>query len=852
MPKTIHTLANPTYISLFSCAGVGCYGFKMEGFSCIASVELSQRRLNVQTYNDKCKYPTGYICGDMTADATKERVFAEIERWKRHEKLKKVDVLIATPPCQGISVQNHKKKNEINRNSLVVESVEMVDRIRPKVFVFENVMAFEKTLCITKDEQIKPIGEFIRETLGSEYIISSRILNFMNYGANSSRTRTLVIGVNKSYKESIVPYDLFPSFSKEKTLREVIGDFPALEWGEISKDDFYHAFRTYDVRMRDWIHDLKEGESAFDNDDPLKRPHRFVDGEIVENIQKNRDKYTRQRWNRFIQCVHTRNDQLAAQNTIHPEEDRVFSIREIMKMMNIPSSFNWVNLTLEQLNALNETEKRRVYKQNETNIRQCLGEAVPTIIMQQIAHRIKELFGRKIVSAAEINRIIKDENLAVRENLLDFLENNPLELDVQTLIRITELCNAKREENEAFYTNRYLVNETVGRLPDFSQNEIRILEPSVGAGSFLPLLFRRYAYIPHVIIDVVDIDPNSIANLQILLRYFDVPSNFTINLICRDFLFFDPPYKYDVAVGNPPFSKTRQKAKDIPFASFENYNKETRDLAEIFLERCMSKADCVALILNKSILSAEEFFPTHNLLRGVRMDCIIDFGRHGFTGVSIETICLMVYPKQKPSMTTVYNMKFNRIFHQKQNYITDRKYPYFIIYRDADFDRVAEHLQFNVFNVFRDRQITKTNSSKKKGKNRMWVIKGRNINDDARGVTHIADYDTFIDRDVAKDLNSYVYVNDDSVYLTPNMTYNTRVIKNIPDVIADGSIAILIPKQNGLVLTDEQLAYFSSDEYRKFYITARNLSTQSINVDKCSVYFYGILKNDDEFIGAIS
>ena len=46
-------------------------------------------------------------------------------------------------------------------------------------------------------------------------------------------------------------------------------------------------------------------------------------------------------------------------------------------------------------------------------------------------------------------------------------------------------------------------------------------------------------------------------------------------------------------------------------------------------------------------------------------------------------------------------------------------------------------------------------------------------------------------------------------------------------------------------LTEEQMAYFCSDEYRRFYITARNLSTQSINVDKCSVYFYGIIKNDD-------
>ena len=84
------------------------------------------------------------------------------------------------------------------------------------------------------------------------------------------------------------------------------------------------------------------------------------------------------------------------------------------------------------------------------------------------------------------------------------------------------------------------------------------------------------------------------------------------------------------------------------------------------------------------------------------------------------------------------------------------------------------------------------------------------------------------------------------------MTYNTRVIRNVPDAITDGSIAVLIPKRKDMELTDEQLAYFSSNEYRQFYITARNLSTQSINVDKCSVYFYGVLKNDDEPTGAVS
>ena len=106
--------------------------------------------------------------------------------------------------------------------------------------------------------------------------------------------------------------------------------------------------------MRAWIHDLKEGESAFDNTDIEKRPHQIKDGKIVENTRKNADKYTRQFWDKVGPCVHTRNDQLASQNTIHPKDDRVFSIRELMRMMTIPESFKWVVMSLEELNSLSK------------------------------------------------------------------------------------------------------------------------------------------------------------------------------------------------------------------------------------------------------------------------------------------------------------------------------------------------------------------------------------------------------------------------------------------------------------------------------------------------------------------
>ena len=831
-----------TYVSLFSSAGVGCYGFHCEGFRCVATNELQPRRMEVQRANSKCRFDSGYIVGDVSKKDVKARIYEEVERWSRLGN-DRVDVVMATPPCQGISVINHKKNaGEIKRNSLVVESVEIIQAIRPRVFVFENVQAFQKTPCVTPTGEVLPIGSYIRRSLGGAYVISGRVLNFMNYGSNSSRTRTLVIGVDRELRDQLVPYDLFPVFRQEKTLREVIGSFRPLDWGEIDPTDFYHAFRVYNRRMRPWIHGLREGESAFDNADPECRPHRIVNGVRSENIQKNRDKYTRQKWDRFVQCVHTRNDQLAAQNTVHPVEDRVFSIREIMAMMTVPPSFRWTSKTLSELNALSDEEKRGVYRQHETNIRQCLGEAVPTEVIRQVAANVRCGLKRKQATASGLKRLVANQNLSKLSDVRDFICENPLGLDVSQLMRIAEVCNSRREETEAFYTNKFIVNDIMGVLPEFGKDEVRILEPSVGVGNFLPFLFKRYAHVPHVTIDVVDIDQDSLGILRLLLEKTGIPGNFTVNAICDDFLLHEFDGKYDLVVGNPPFC--RICAKDGRYAPLlmEGSFKGSRDIADLFLRKSMKLAGCVALVLNKTLLSSEEYAQTRDVLRRSRIAAILDFGRYGFTGVSIETMCLVVEPSKKPGVMRVCNMKFNRDECVEQTYVTDPSLPYFVIYRDREFDAVAEKMTFGAFDVVRDRQITKRLLTHTFGKGDLRVIKARNIADNG-AIVDIDGYDSYIPRPVAERLSVYRYVGDRSVYLSPNMTYNPRVIRNRPGWIPDGSVAVLVPHP-GVCLTSRQMAYFSTTEYRSFYAKARNYSTQSINIDKTSIHFFGVLKDD--------
>ncbi|OOQ08291.1 DNA cytosine methyltransferase [Helicobacter pylori] len=255
-----------TYISLFSGAGVGCYGFLEEGFECVATNEILEKRLNIQRINNKCKFDEGYICGDIKELEIKEKILKRIEFYSKNFGNDRVDLVVATPPCQGMSVANHKKKNdEIKRNSLVIESVDLIKQIKPRFFILENVPSFYKTGCIDKNDNLLEIGSMIEQNLSGDYRLYDEVINFKNFGANSSRTRTLVIGVCKEFKDFTSALEFFPDFKQEKTLKEVIGSLKPLTWGEYDSTDFYHSFRTYPKHMQEWIKDLKEGQSAFEN-----------------------------------------------------------------------------------------------------------------------------------------------------------------------------------------------------------------------------------------------------------------------------------------------------------------------------------------------------------------------------------------------------------------------------------------------------------------------------------------------------------------------------------------------------------------------------------------------------------
>ncbi len=699
-----------TYISLFSSAGVGCFGFKEENFQCVATVEILERRLKIQKYNHKCACESGYICGDMTEQTTKDKVFAELDLWKRSFNVNDLDVLIATPPCQGMSVANHKKKNELKRNSLVVESIAITEAMRPKFFVFENVRAFLSSVCTDTDNTNKAINEAIEGHLSGMYNISCDVVNFKDYGNPSSRTRTLVIGVRKDIKE-ITPYDLFPDRQPERTLRETIGDLPPLRtMGEISPTDIYHNFRRYSPHMEAWI----------------------------------------------------------------------------------------------------------------------------SLIHRQITHKIRMCLCRSSLSEQDVKTLVVKRGLTETAKLLAFIRDTHSHTFAE-LAKIAELANARRDDHAAYYTRQDICYAIVRRLPTPKKNSIRILEPSVGVGNFLPMLIQKYSNIPEVSIDVVDIDANSITILQELVSKISIPSNIHINYIHDDFLLHVFEHRYDVVVGNPPFMKIINDRSLLTRYKAEAHNQNTNNLFAYFIEKAMRIGDFVSLIVPKSLINAPEFNETRNLLSTHSVKRVIDFGEKGFKGVKIETICIQVSTTEKPTSMTIESYITSSVRKCEQSYITSSDFPYWLIYRDCEFDAVASTLTFNVFRAFRDRVITKA-ITKPSGKVR--VLKSRNIGDNE--IVDIPGYDSYID-DIAG-LDVAKYLNHEGCVLLPNLTYNPRACFLPKGCIADGSVAILTPIANERV-TEKDLAFYATKKFARFYAIARNMGTRSLNIDNNSVFFFGILKH---------
>lgn len=149
-----------------------------------------------------------------------------------------IDVIIGGPPCQAYSVagrvRDENGMRDDYRNYLFEHYLNVVNRYRPKVFVFENVPGI---LSAAPDGT--PITDLIRQgfsNIGYDIIGDLRIakVNASDFGVPQNRERMIIVGIDSTrYKDTQKILgrfysEILPSYKENKkiTVREAIGDLP--------------------------------------------------------------------------------------------------------------------------------------------------------------------------------------------------------------------------------------------------------------------------------------------------------------------------------------------------------------------------------------------------------------------------------------------------------------------------------------------------------------------------------------------------------------------------------------------------------------------------------------------------
>ena len=203
-------MPRPIGIDLFAGAGGLSLGFEAAGFDVVAAVEIDPIHCAAHKFN----FPqTATICKsviDVTGDELRKR--AGIGK-------KDVDVVFGGAPCQGFSLIG-KRALDDPRNQLVHHFVRLVDELRPKYFVFENV----KGLTVGTHRQfLQEIIEAFQEC-GYEIQLPYKVLNAADYGVPQDRRRLFLMGKRKGMK---LPD--YPEPSGRATVKQAISDLPDAE-----------------------------------------------------------------------------------------------------------------------------------------------------------------------------------------------------------------------------------------------------------------------------------------------------------------------------------------------------------------------------------------------------------------------------------------------------------------------------------------------------------------------------------------------------------------------------------------------------------------------------------------------
>lgn len=162
-------------VSLFSGGGGLDLGFVTEGYNVIWAIDNNKNA--IETY--KANIGNHIMCADIN----------QIDI----NKIPHADVVIGGPPCQSFSLAG-KRNVEDERGQLVWKYIHIIEQIRPKAFVFENVSG----LLSAKNSQGEKIIDLLKSAFKEiGYTIEQRVMNAADYGIPQRRKRVIIVGLKE-------------------------------------------------------------------------------------------------------------------------------------------------------------------------------------------------------------------------------------------------------------------------------------------------------------------------------------------------------------------------------------------------------------------------------------------------------------------------------------------------------------------------------------------------------------------------------------------------------------------------------------------------------------------------------
>jgi DNA (cytosine-5)-methyltransferase 1 len=328
-----------TAIDLFCGAGGLSEGFRQAGFHVVAGNDFNE------------------AAGETFESTHSEARFfpGAIQNWSAEDFLRagslkagELDLLGGGPPCQGFSVYNHQRGLHDARSSLYHEYLRLVDGLRPKWVVLENVTG------MTSAGNGAAV-EGIADGLGAlGYRVETRILRAEDYGVPQERRRIVFIG--NRVGEPIVWPDRTHGVGLKPltTVRDAIGDLPARSNGERLGVNRYTVdpVGEYQKDLRTGCHQVLNHDAtrlAAVNEARMRHippggswrdiPFDLLPAGMKKAKRSDHTKrYGRLRWDGLASTILTKCD-VHWGAYIHPDQDRGITVREAARFQSFPDWF---------------------------------------------------------------------------------------------------------------------------------------------------------------------------------------------------------------------------------------------------------------------------------------------------------------------------------------------------------------------------------------------------------------------------------------------------------------------------------------------------------------------------------